>query len=222
VPTYKEPEVLQSEQQYPLQYNTPHGRWSIHSTWRDNKHMLRLQRGEPIVYMHPDDADERGIEDGDTVRIYNDLDEIEVSVKIYPSAQPGVAKLYFAWERFQFPSRGNFNTLVGMYMKPTQLVQYPADSGEHLEFVPNYWGPTGVNSDVQVEVELADGEPTGEGTAAGNQTGGSGTPMANRTAPNANVTNTTSGTANETPSNETTDENVSKRSLDSDSGDDTQ
>ncbi|EMA46046.1 molybdopterin-dependent oxidoreductase [Halococcus saccharolyticus] len=207
VPTYKEPEVLQSEQEYPLQYNTPHGRWSIHSTWRDNKHMLRLQRGEPIVYMHPDDAEERGIEDGDTVRVYNDLDEIEVSVKIYPSAQPGVAKLYFAWERFQFPSRGNFNTLVGMYMKPTQLVQYPADSGEHLEFVPNYWGPTGVNSDVHVEVELVEDEATGEGTAtttAQDQNGSSGTTTANQTTANSGTMNTTSGTTDGTASNETT------------------
>jgi len=40
-----------------------------------------------------------------------------------------------------------------MYMKPTQLVQYPEDTGEHLHFFPNYWGPTGVNSDVRIEVE---------------------------------------------------------------------
>ena len=64
----------------------------------------------------------------------------------------------FAWERYQFPSRDNFNSLTGMYMKPTQLVQYPEDSGEHLHFFPNYWGPTGVNSDVRVEVEPAGGD----------------------------------------------------------------
>jgi complex iron-sulfur molybdoenzyme family reductase subunit alpha len=44
-----------------------------------------------------------------------------------------------------------------MYMKPTQLVQYPEDTGEHLHFFPNYWGPTGVNSDVRVEVERVEG-----------------------------------------------------------------
>lgn len=195
MPTYKRPKVLQSEQQYPLQYNTPHGRWSIHSTWRDNEHMLRLQRGEPIVYMHPEDANERGIEDSDTVRVYNDLDEIEVGVKIYPSVQPGVAKLYFAWERFQFPSRGNFNTLVGVYMKPTQLVQYPADSGEHLEFVPNYWRPTGVNSDVQVEVELVENVSEGAGTDAAN---GTTTGAANETATGGTTTETATDGTNAT------------------------
>ncbi|WP_226023788.1 molybdopterin-dependent oxidoreductase [Halomicrobium salinisoli] len=156
LPTHKDPVQNQDPEEYPLRYNTPHPRWSIHSTWRDNETMLRLQRGEPLVYLHPDDAAERGVSDGDIVRLYNDNDELEVQVKVYPSSEPGTARMYFAWERFQFESRGNFNTLVGMYMKPTQLIQYPEDSGEHLSFRPNYWGPTGVNSDVRVDVELVE------------------------------------------------------------------
>ena len=153
LPTHKEAPVLQEKSEYPLGYNTPHSRWSIHSTWRDNSKMLRLQRGEPTVYLNPDDAEERGIEDGDTVRVYNDLDSVEVQAKIYPSGEPGTVRHFFGWERFQYPDRNNFNSLVPMYMKPTQLVQYPEDTGEHLHFFPNYWGPTGVNSDVRIEVE---------------------------------------------------------------------
>jgi complex iron-sulfur molybdoenzyme family reductase subunit alpha len=153
LPTHKRSPTLQDRAEYPLRYNTPHGRWSIHSTWRDSEKMLRLQRGEPVVYLNPDDMAERGIEDGDTVRVYNDLGEVEIQAKRYPSSEPGTARMYFAWERFQYPGRGNFNSLVPLYMKPTQLVQYPEDTGEHLHFFPNYWGPTGVNSDVRVEVE---------------------------------------------------------------------
>jgi complex iron-sulfur molybdoenzyme family reductase subunit alpha len=145
--------------------------------------MLRLQRGEPLVYLNPEDAEERGIEDCDTVRIYNDLDDLELQAKIYPSSEPGVARMYFAWERFQYPSRSNFNTLVGMYMKPTQLVQYPEDTGEHLEFVPNYWGPTGVDSDVRVEVERVEGQDGGETTTVGPE-GGETTPGGDETTPN--------------------------------------
>ncbi|MBX0286364.1 molybdopterin-dependent oxidoreductase [Halomicroarcula sp. F28] len=141
---------------HPMTYNTPHGRWSIHSTWRDNEHMLRLQRGEPVVYLNPEDAKERGIEDGDTVEVYNDLASVEVQAKIYPSSEPGTARMYFAWERFQFPGANNFNSLVPLYMKPTQMVQYPEDEEGHLYFSPNYWGPTGVNSDVNVDVRLAE------------------------------------------------------------------
>ncbi|MDG5776902.1 molybdopterin-dependent oxidoreductase [Haloarculaceae archaeon H-GB2-1] len=158
LPTHKSAVDEQDSTDYPLRYNTPHGRWSIHSTWRDNTHMLRLQRGEPVVYLNPDDAERRGIDDGDTVKVYNDVGEIEVSAKIYPSGEEGTARHYFAWEKFQYPDRNNFNSLVPMYMKPTQLVQYPEDSGEHLHFFPNFWGPTGVNSDVRVEIEKVGGD----------------------------------------------------------------
>jgi complex iron-sulfur molybdoenzyme family reductase subunit alpha len=157
LPTHKEgPEGMGGD--YPMEYNTPHGRWSIHSTWRDNETLLRLQRGEPVVYLHPEDAEERGIEDGDTVEVFNDLSSVELQAKIYPSSQRGTARMYFAWERFQFPDDADFNSLVPMYMKPTQLVQYPEESGEHLSFRPNYWGPTGVNSDVRVDVRKTGGD----------------------------------------------------------------
>ncbi|AQL43988.1 nitrate reductase [Halorientalis sp. IM1011] len=161
LPTHKSPPTLQEKSDYPLRYNTPHGRWSIHSTWRDSEKMLRLQRGEPVVYLNPEDMAERGIEDGDTVTVYNDLAEVEVQAKRYPSSEPGTVRMYFAWEKFQFPNDNNFNSLVPMYMKPTQLVQYPEDTGEHLYFFPNYWGPTGVNSEVRVEVEPTDGSGSG-------------------------------------------------------------
>ncbi|WP_254546342.1 molybdopterin-dependent oxidoreductase [Halomarina pelagica] len=158
LPTHKRPVVEQDREAYPLRYNTPHGRWSIHSTWRDNETLLRLQRGEPVVYLHPEDAEARGIADGDDVVVYNDLAEVEVQAKLYPSSRTGTARMYFAWETFQFPGRNNFNSLVPMYMKPTQLVRYPEDTGEHLRFVPNYWGPTGVNSDVRVDVRKKGGD----------------------------------------------------------------
>jgi complex iron-sulfur molybdoenzyme family reductase subunit alpha len=165
LPTYKEgPEATGGD--YPFEYNTPHGRWSIHSTWRDTEKLLRLQRGEPVVYLNPEDAAERGIEDGDTVIVENDLGEVEVSAKLYPSGERGTVRHYFAWEKFQYPDRDNFNTLVPMYMKPTQLVQYPEDTGEHLYFFPNYWGPTGVNSDVRVDVRKKESDSeTGDADA---------------------------------------------------------
>jgi complex iron-sulfur molybdoenzyme family reductase subunit alpha len=157
LPTHKEGPT-NTGGDYPMEYNTPHGRWSIHSTWRDSEKMLRLQRGEPVVYLHPQDAEERGIEDGDTVEVFNDLASVELQAKLYPSSQRGTARMFFAWERFQFPGDTNFNSLVPMYMKPTQLVQYPEDTGEHLYFFPNYWGPTGVNSDVRVDVRKQGGD----------------------------------------------------------------
>ncbi|MGM0398016.1 MAG: molybdopterin-dependent oxidoreductase [Halobacteriota archaeon] len=157
LPTYKEPLGEEKADEYPLRYLTPHGRWSMHSTWRDDKYMLRLNRGEPVLYIHPDDAESRDIEDGDTVRIYNDLAEIHAMAKYYPSSQRGSVRMNFSWEDYQFPDQGNFNSVTSMDLKTTQIVQYPEDTGEHLHFFPNFWGPTGVNSDARVEIELAEG-----------------------------------------------------------------
>ncbi|HKL29231.1 MAG TPA: molybdopterin-dependent oxidoreductase [Natrialbaceae archaeon] len=158
LPTYKQPLEMQDQSEYPLRYNTPHPRWGIHSTWRDNEKMLKLNRGEPVISLHPDDASARGIEDGDTVEVYNELATIEASAKVYPSSDPGTVRMTHGWEMYQFPSGDNFNSLIPMYMKPTQLIRYPEDSGEHLHFFPNFWGPTGVNSDVRVDVRPKGGD----------------------------------------------------------------
>ncbi|WP_458189640.1 nitrate reductase subunit alpha [Haladaptatus sp. NG-WS-4] len=194
LPTHKDPMTLQNPEEYPLRYNTPHSRWAIHSTWRANDRMLRLQRGEPVVWLNPEDAKKRNIEDGDDIIIYNEIDTLNAMAKIYPSSEPGTVRMYFGWERFQFETRGNFNTLTSMYMKPTQLVQYPEDTAEHLYFFPNYWGPTGVNSDVRVEVQpvqTGGGEtttPTTTTTTPEEQGGTSGTTTGETTGANETAT----------------------------------
>ena len=48
-----------------------HARHSIHSMWRDDPLLLSLQRGEPDVYVNPQDAGARGVADGDLIRIFN-------------------------------------------------------------------------------------------------------------------------------------------------------
>ncbi len=158
LPTHKDPLDEQDPEEYPLRFNTHHGRWGIHSTWRDDKYMLRLNRGEPVLYIHPNDAERRGIEDGDRVLIENEADTINGIAKTYASGQEGVVKMTHGWEDYQYEEGGNFNTVVTMMMKPTQLVQYPEDTGEHLHFFPNFWGPTGVNSDARVEVKKQGGD----------------------------------------------------------------
>ncbi|MDZ7850521.1 MAG: molybdopterin-dependent oxidoreductase [Halodesulfurarchaeum sp.] len=162
LPTHKGPIDEQDPEEYPLRYNSPHGRYSIHSTWRDDKYMLRLNRGQPVIYLHPNDARRRDIEDGEAVRIYNDEGSITAMAKIYPSSEDrDVHGCPSRGSSYQFPDRDNFNVArLRCTMKPTQLVQYPEDSGEHLYFFPNYWGPTGVNSDVRVEVEKKGGDGT--------------------------------------------------------------
>jgi DMSO reductase family type II enzyme molybdopterin subunit len=87
---------------YPLRLTGGHTRWSIHATWRDSALMLRLQRGGPALWMSAEDADARGLVDGDDVRVYNDNGEFEAMVKLSGGVQPGQIIIYHAWEPYQF------------------------------------------------------------------------------------------------------------------------
>ncbi len=87
---------------HPLRLTGGHTRWSIHATWRDSPLMLRLQRGEPAVWMSTRDSEARGIHEGDRVRVFNDNGEFEALVKLAGSVQPGQLITYHAWEPYQF------------------------------------------------------------------------------------------------------------------------
>ncbi len=145
LPTYKPP---LSEGDHPLRLNTPHYRHTIHSSWSTNTTLQRLQRGEPYVVLSLADAADRGIEDHDWVRVFNDNGATQLRAKVQPGEPPGVVLLYQGWEMAQFADRNNFQAPIPLRINPTQLVRYG-----HLRFAPNYWGPTGANRDARVEVE---------------------------------------------------------------------
>jgi complex iron-sulfur molybdoenzyme family reductase subunit alpha len=154
LPSHQDP-VPEDDDAYPLYWNTPHGRWSIHSTWRDNRYMLRLQRGVPVVYIHDDDAKARGIADGDWVRIHNQIGSAVCMAHTLPGEKPGRLTMYHGWEKFLGFAEGGWQSLTYIKIKPTQLV---GDYG-HVRFQLNYWGPTGNNRDIKVEIEKYQGTP---------------------------------------------------------------
>ncbi len=150
LPVYKPPV---DETKYPLRYLTPHGRWSIHSLWRDAKYQLRLQRGRPIVYLSPNDASARGLADNDPVEIYNDNGTIIAHLCISTRLPEGMALMYQGWERYTF-KKGGFQSPTTIHIKPTQL----AGGYGQLKFRLNYWGPTGNQRDTRVEIRKYMGE----------------------------------------------------------------
>ncbi|MEK6699262.1 MAG: molybdopterin-dependent oxidoreductase [Nitrospirota bacterium] len=135
---------------YPLRWITPHGRWSIHSTWRDAKFQLRLQRGRPIVYLSPKEAAARGLVDNDKVEIYNGHGSMIAHLGVSPRLPDGMAQMYHGWERYQF-QKGGWQSPNTIRIKPTQL----AGGYGQLKFKLNYWGPTGNQKDTRVEIRKA-------------------------------------------------------------------
>jgi DMSO reductase family type II enzyme molybdopterin subunit len=134
---------------YPILLTGGHTRWSIHAIWRAEPTLLRLQRGEPSMWMSVADAGTRGIGDHDVVRVRNDHGDFRVRARVSPAIAPGEAILYHAWEPFQFPGwHGNMEVVSSPY-KPLHLV---GDYG-HLRFRVFASGPVHVPRGVPVEIE---------------------------------------------------------------------
>ena len=80
---------------FPLVLITPAQRFFLNSTFADLSGHLRLA-GEPAVFLHPDDADGRGIAAGDLVEVGNDRGSFRCTAAIHPGARRGVAWSYKA------------------------------------------------------------------------------------------------------------------------------
>jgi len=75
---------LQSK--YPLWLITPSSDKRINATFGG----LSDSDGMPELEMHPDDAAARGLDDGAVVRVWNDLGEVHLALKITDATRPGV------------------------------------------------------------------------------------------------------------------------------------
>ena len=113
---------LIASKNFPYVLNTPHNRWGIHTSWRFEKNMLRLNRGEPVMYVGPDIAKAKGLKDWDKVKVFNELGDFKVRVKITSFVRPNTVMMYHAWEKFQFEDWKNFQVVVPTYLKPTNIV----------------------------------------------------------------------------------------------------
>lgn len=120
LPVFKPPPRIGGP--YPLWLTGGHTRWSIHAIWRDEEHMLRLQRGVPVAYLSVEDAAARGVQDHALIRLYNDAGDCYVRAKLSPAVQPGQVILYHAWEPYQFQEWRSGQEPVLSPIKPLHLV----------------------------------------------------------------------------------------------------
>lgn len=75
---------------------------------------LRLHRGQPVLFVNDHVAAARGLADGDTVRLFNDVDAAEVMVSASAVVGPDQVVVYM-WESFQFAGwRSHDAMLVGV------------------------------------------------------------------------------------------------------------
>jgi DMSO reductase family type II enzyme molybdopterin subunit len=146
LPIHKDPPITGGN--YPLTVTGGHARWSIHSMWRDETHMLRLQRGQPIMYMSVADAQKRKIKDGEIVLVKNAVDSFEIMAKVSPAIRPGQVVIYHAWEQYQFKGHKLFQNLMPSPIKPTEL------AGDYFHLRPFFGQLSPGQSDRDTRVEV--------------------------------------------------------------------
>ena len=147
LPVHKENPKMGGD--HPFVLTSGHNRWSIHSMHTSNPLLLRTHRGRPQADINTDDARAHGINDGDEIRVWNDMGEFFVSAKVAPGVRPGQVIVYNGWEPYMFRGwRGPMDIEPGL-VKWLHL----AGGYGHLRYWPLQWQPTPVDRAVRVNIE---------------------------------------------------------------------
>lgn len=150
LPTHKESPKAGGD--HPFQLVSCHSRWSIHSSWRDTPLLLRLQRGEPVIYLNPKEAKELGVADHDYTELFNDYGSVKMRVKYATMVRPGIAYYYHAWEPNQFPDHKSYKWLIPGLVNPLHLA---GDYGQ-IEHGFNKYEPGTAVQDTRVGIRAID------------------------------------------------------------------
>ncbi len=134
---------------YSLGMTSGHNRWSIHTMNQANSVILGTHRGEPNMMVNPDDATERGVEDDDLVRVYNDVGEFKVRVKVAANVKPGQVVSYNGWAGSQYKDWSGANEMEPGMVK---WIGFAGGYG-HLNFFPTEWQPVPVSRWTRCEFE---------------------------------------------------------------------
>lgn len=97
-------------EKYPLRFLSTHARERIHSQFADIDRLKENKKA--LIYMNPDDALKREIDDGDMVQVYNDRGEIFAEASVTPNIKMGVVNVY---EGLSEASGASVNKLTAQY-----------------------------------------------------------------------------------------------------------
>jgi nitrate reductase alpha subunit len=134
-----------------LRYLTPHSKWSIHSEYQDNLHMLTLFRGGGMLWISREDAEALDIADNDWVEAYNRNGVVACRATVSHRIPEGTCLMYHAQDRHvnvpisetSGTRGGTHNSVTRIQMKPAHMIGGYA----HLAYGFNYYGPTGSQRD---------------------------------------------------------------------------
>ena len=184
LPTYKPPidtvaigdlqmDELKDSNTKLLRFLTPHGKWQIHSNFRDTWQMTNVFRGGPLGWLNNEDATEIGVEDNDWIEIFTNNGIQVVRAVVSHTVSRGICIVYHQNERhINVPfsplakKRGATDLRGGGNNAPTRVMMNPATMiGGYAQFTYfiNYWGTSPSERDMGVLVRkmplTAEGKP---------------------------------------------------------------
>ena len=134
-----------------VRYLTPHSKWSIHSAYQDNLHMLTLSRGGQAIWMSELDAAKIGVKDNEWIECTNRNGVVNARAIVSHRIPEGLVFMYHAQDKAVDVPRtektgkrgGVHNALTRLMIKPSHLIGGYAQQS----FALNYHGPTGNQRD---------------------------------------------------------------------------
>ncbi|MCZ9309009.1 nitrate reductase subunit alpha [Corynebacterium sp. c6VSa_13] len=134
-----------------VRYLTPHNKWSIHSQYYDNLHLLSISRGGQVIWMSDRDAAKLGVADNDWIEAYNRNGIVSARAIVSHRIPEGTVFMNHAQERTtgtpvnERTGRrgGTHNSLTRIMIKPVHV----AGGYGQISYGFNYIGPTGNNRD---------------------------------------------------------------------------
>ncbi|WP_029134803.1 chlorate reductase subunit alpha [Sedimenticola selenatireducens] len=136
---------------YPFVRNSPHTRWGIHSYYRNDPWMLRMQRGTPDVRMNPKAMAAKGIKDGDTVRIFNSSGEFFAMAKAWPALPENMVFSEHGWEQYMYKGMTHYNFVSAELINPLEMV----GGYGHVKYKSGGFNPNRIFHETTVDVEKA-------------------------------------------------------------------
>ncbi len=102
------PKFKESRPAYaPYRLLTPHDKYSIHSQFQ-NIDWMHDFNPEPFLYLNPALAETKGIGDGDTVRVFNQVGEMTIRARLTSNVPADALMMYENW----YGKKNNFNVNI--------------------------------------------------------------------------------------------------------------
>jgi len=104
---YTSPEIYYK---YPLSLITSHSLNKMNSQFTD----VSIFKEEPFIWINPNDAENRGINDSEKIEIYNERGSLILKAILTKKVPPGIVHAYFGW--WDGVHMANLNKLTGEYI----------------------------------------------------------------------------------------------------------